>query len=260
MAARWRCGRTADPGSPERGTTFTLQIPISTAPVAEARRATARLAHGVEEGTSEASLETRTRLELTWKGRRSLDGSAAVSTVRRQACSRCCAWSLRYGLRGAVTRRCVRHCRLCCCRWIWRLPSRWTRDRLIAEETPPDLYLAGAAACSAQATARGDGRRRRRSLPVQVATRARAALAIGDLTLWRRGHAAEPAAGAGSDRVDPETDWRAAVEDSQRAEEGRCAMCERFVEQAQQALTSGDADGAKPGDQGEVLMDDLEKK
>lgn len=39
----------ADPVSPARGTTFTLQIPISTAPPAETRKSAARLAGGAEE-------------------------------------------------------------------------------------------------------------------------------------------------------------------------------------------------------------------
>ncbi len=36
----------ADPASPERGTTFTLRIPVSSAPVPEGRRQPARLGHG----------------------------------------------------------------------------------------------------------------------------------------------------------------------------------------------------------------------
>jgi signal transduction histidine kinase len=59
----------SDPGSPGRGTTFTLHIPISTTPVAEGRRQPARLAHGLEESTSEASVETPEEIGTNMEGK-----------------------------------------------------------------------------------------------------------------------------------------------------------------------------------------------
>jgi signal transduction histidine kinase len=59
----------ADPASARRGTTFTLHIPISVTPVADGRRQTARLAHGLEESTDEASIETPEAIGSNMEGK-----------------------------------------------------------------------------------------------------------------------------------------------------------------------------------------------